>query len=68
MDKEVFDELKKTNPDIIIAYHFYGSIRPIVTDMIEIRLNVLNPIQLKALDMDLANLKKTQGKDLAFFG
>lgn len=66
--KEVFDELKKTNPDIIIAYHSCGSIRPIITDMIEIGLDVLNPIQPKALDMDPADLKKTYGKEIAFFG
>ncbi len=66
--KEVFDELKKTNPDIIIAYHSCGSIRPIIADMIEIGLDVLNPIQPKALDMDLADLKKTYGKEIAFFG
>jgi len=66
--KEVFDELKKVNSDIIIAYHSCGSIRPIIPDMIEIGLDVLNPIQPKALDMDLADLKKIYGKDLAFFG
>jgi len=66
--KYVYNQLKKENPDIIIAHHSCGSIRPIIEDMIEIGLDVLNPIQPKAKDMDLKELKEKHGNEIAFFG
>ncbi len=66
--EEVFQTLKKTNSEIIIAYHSCGSIRPIIEDLIEIGLEVLNPIQPKARNMDLTKLKELYGDRLAFFG
>lgn len=64
----VFSTLKKLNPDILIAYHSCGSIRPVIPDLIEIGLDILNPIQPMAKDMDAVILKKTYGDKLAFFG
>ncbi len=66
--KEVFAEFKKINPEIIIAYHSCGSIRPIIEDMIEIGLEVLNPIQPLAKNMNLKELKLLYGDELTFFG
>jgi len=66
--KKVYYELKKEKSDIIIAHHSCGSIFPIIEDMIEIGLDVLNPIQPKAKDMDLKKLKQKYGKEIAFFG
>jgi uroporphyrinogen decarboxylase len=66
--KLMFDEFRKTNPTIKIAWHTCGSVLPIIPDLIEIGLDVLNPIQPLAKDMNPDFLKKTYGKDLAFFG
>lgn len=66
--RQLFAELRRTRPDILIAYHSCGSIRPIIDDMMEIGLDILNPIQPQAVQMDLAELKKTYGDRLAFFG
>jgi uroporphyrinogen decarboxylase len=66
--KELFNTLKKTNPKVKIAYHSCGGIMPIVPDLVEIGLEILNPIQPTAKDMDLGALKKTYGNKLAFFG
>jgi uroporphyrinogen-III decarboxylase len=63
-----FNTLKKLNPNIKIAYHSCGSIRPVIPDLIEIGLDILNPIQPLAKDMDAGSLKKEFGKYLSFYG
>ena len=54
---EFFSELKRLNPRLKIIYHSDGVIDPIIPDMIEIGLDVLNPIQPAC--MDPAALKET---------
>ena len=66
--KYMFDEFRKVNPDIIIAWHTCGSVVPIIPELIEIGLDVLNPIQPLAHGMDAGYLKKTYGDRLVFFG
>jgi len=66
--QRLFRALKAVNPAVKIAYHSCGSILPIIPDLIEIGLDVLNPIQPKAQGMDLGALKKAYGRELAFFG
>ena len=43
-------ELKRINPAIKIAYHSDGNILPIIPDLIEIGLDVLNPLQPQSMD------------------
>lgn len=43
-----------------------GNIYPIIGDLVEIELNILNPIQPKS--MDPARLKREFGKHLTFWG
>ena len=59
-------ELKEINPQIKLAYHSDGAIEPIIPELIEIGLDVLNPIQPAC--MDAAQLKKKYGKNLCFWG
>ena len=63
---EFFATLRRINPDIKIAYHSDGDIKPIIPDLIEIGLDVLNPIQPAC--MDPAKLKQQYGKRLCFWG
>ncbi|MBI5474793.1 MAG: hypothetical protein HY961_20830 [Ignavibacteriae bacterium] len=51
-----------------LAHHCCGSLRPIIPDLIEMGLNVLNPIQCNCPGMDPLELKKEFGHDLAFMG
>lgn len=51
-----------------IAYHSCGSIVPIIPDLIEIGVDILNPVQPLAAGMDLAALKKAYGGRLCFYG
>ncbi|MCZ7542930.1 MAG: hypothetical protein M5R40_05055 [Anaerolineae bacterium] len=51
-----------------VAYHCCGSLRPIIPDLIEMGLDVLNPIQANTPGMDALELKREFGADLAFMG
>jgi uroporphyrinogen decarboxylase len=64
--KELIDVFKSKNPEILIAYHSCGYIIPIIDELIEIGVDVLNPIQPHA--MDPAVIKKQFGDRLSFWG
>jgi uroporphyrinogen decarboxylase len=53
---------------VYVAFHSCGAIRPIIPDLIEIGVDVLNPIQCSCPGMNPLELKKEFGKDLAFMG
>jgi uroporphyrinogen decarboxylase len=59
-------ELKSLNPDVKVAYHSDGMIYPIIPELIEIGLDVLNPVQPAC--MDPARLKEDFGRQLCFWG
>lgn len=54
------------NPDVKIAFHTDGNVEPILPDLIEIGLDILNPVQPQS--MDPAELKKRFGDKLTFWG
>ena len=51
-----------------LRYHCCGSVRAIVPDLIEIGVDILNPVQPLAADMDPFELKREFGRDLTFDG
>ena len=51
-----------------VAHHSCGSIKPIIGDMIECGLDILNPVQPEVQDMDRRELKERFGHRLAFHG
>ena len=59
-------ELKTINPDIKIAYHTDGNVVPIIPELIEIGLDVLNPIQ--PASMNPVEIKRMVGDKLSFWG
>jgi uroporphyrinogen decarboxylase len=63
---QFFAELRRINPHVKIAYHSDGLISPIIPDLIEIGLDVLNPVQPAC--MDPARLKRDYGDKLSFWG
>ena len=65
--KELFDFLhSKTKAKIFL--HSCGAIREIIPDLIEIGLDILNPVQVSAAGMNTSDLKREYGKDLVFWG
>lgn len=66
--KKMFKTFKESNPDIIIIFHTDGAIRPIVEDMIDMGVEVLNPIQPNVPGHSPQELKDEFGDKLVFFG
>jgi uroporphyrinogen decarboxylase len=64
--QRVFNVGKAAN--LWLAHHCCGSLRPIIPDLIEMGLNVLNPIQCNCPGMDPLELKREFGHHLAFMG
>ncbi len=63
---KLFSEFKKADPEIILAYHSDGNCEEILDEMVEIGLNVINPIQ--PLCMDPKRIKRRYGKKLSIWG
>ena len=51
-----------------IAYHSCGALREIIPDLIEMGVDVLNPVQCNCVGMDPLDLKREFGEKLAFMG
>ena len=66
--KYMIEEWKKVNPEVKIAWHSCGSILPIIDDFIEIGLDILNPMQPMATDMNAEKLTSTFGDRIMYFG
>jgi uroporphyrinogen decarboxylase len=65
--KEMFDYIHSKS-EAKIFFHSCGSIYPVIRDLIEVGVNILNPVQVSAAEMDSAKLKREFGKDLTFWG
>lgn len=66
--KEMFSAYKKVNPNVKLAWHSCGAFRPFIPEFMEVGLDIVNPIQPLATDMEPQSLKNEFGKDLVFFG
>ncbi len=51
-----------------VAYHCCGSLRPIIGDLVETGIDILNPVQATCPGMDALELKKEFGSHLTFMG
>ena len=65
--KEYFDFIKsKTKAKLM--YHSCGNIAPFLDDLVEIGVDILNPVQVSVDGMDTRALKKKYGDSLCFWG
>ncbi|GMW01557.1 MAG: hypothetical protein AMXMBFR84_26940 [Candidatus Hydrogenedentota bacterium] len=51
-----------------VAYHCCGALRPIIPDLIDMGVNVLNPVQCTCPGMNPIELKREFGSSLTFMG
>lgn len=51
-----------------IFYHSCGAVESFLPDLIEIGVDIINPVQVSAAGMGTAGLKKKYGKHLSFWG
>ncbi len=66
--KDYFNCIKKYS-NAKIYYHSCGSIYDFIPDLIEIGVDILNPVQVSAYNMsDTKKLKQGFGNDLIFWG
>jgi uroporphyrinogen decarboxylase len=67
--KRVFAFIKKKLRDSgYLLMHSDGSIHALIPDLIEMGVDILNPVQVTAADMDSRRLKREFGDDLVFWG
>jgi len=58
----------KSHTKARIFYHSCGAVEAFIPDLIEIGVDILNPVQVSATGMDTAALKKKYGRKLSFWG
>ena len=63
-----FRQVKEMCPQAKIFLHTCGSVYPLLPDLIDIGVDILNPVQVAARDMDPVRLKAEFGDKLTFWG
>jgi uroporphyrinogen decarboxylase len=58
----------KNHSDLYLFLHSCGSIYQLIPDLIEIGVDILNPVQVSAAQMDAERLKREFGQDIVFWG
>ncbi len=66
--KSLLSHVKNRLPNTKAFFHCCGAIRPIIPDLIDAGVDILNPVQFTAAGMDLQGLKKDFGDVLTFWG
>ena len=67
LHRELFAFLH-AHTDASVFFHSCGAVRELIPDLIEIGVDILNPVQVSAAGMDTASLKREFGRDLVFWG
>jgi uroporphyrinogen decarboxylase len=66
--KVLFERLKRLAPQAKLFFHSCGNVRPLLPDFIELGVDILNPVHIRATGMEPAALKRDFGRDVAFWG
>ena len=64
----VLEFIKEKSPEVKILFHSCGNVRPIIPDLIEMGVDILNPVHVTATGMEPVQLKKDFGRDMVFWG
>ena len=64
--RELFHAAKEVNPEILCSYHCCGNVVPIMNDILEFGIDILNPIQPESLDFP--SFKGKYGDKLILWG
>jgi uroporphyrinogen decarboxylase len=64
--KKIVEIAKKYN--LFICFHVCGNCSAVIPDLIEIGVDILDPVQVNAKNMEICKLKKLYGKDICFHG
>jgi len=67
--QQLFAAQRKAFPDpFYVWFHTDGAIYDLLPDLIDIGVDILNPLQLTAKGMDAQTIKAKYGRDLSFWG
>jgi uroporphyrinogen decarboxylase len=66
--KIIFDRLRVLAPDARRFFHSCGNVRPLLPDYIELGVEILNPVHVRATGMEPVALKRDFGDVLTFWG
>jgi uroporphyrinogen decarboxylase len=64
----LFARIHQLAPQAKLFFHSDGNIRPILPDLIEIGIDILNPIHITATGMEPGALKRDFGRDVCLWG
>jgi len=67
LHRELFDFLH-ARTDAKVFFHTCGAVRELIPDLIEIGVDILNPVQVSAAGMETSALKRDFGRDIVFWG
>ncbi len=62
----IIHSAKAVNPDLLITYHSCGFVTPLIPDLIEAGIDVLNPVQPEC--MSFTEIHRNFGQVLSFWG
>jgi len=66
--RQLWTRVKELCPHLKVSLHCCGGVYPLLKDLIEAGLDIINPVQFTCQDMQLSRLKAEFGKDLVFWG
>lgn len=68
LQRRLIAHIKRLLPGIKVLYHSDGAIFDLIPDLIDIGVDILNPVQFTATGMSLERIKSEFGKELVFWG
>ena len=66
--REIFDMVRRHAPHVKIFFHSCGAIRDLIPELIEVGVDIVNPVQVSAAHMETRALKRDFGRDIVFWG
>jgi len=66
--KVLFERIKQLAPTARLFFHSCGNVRPLLPDFIEMGVDILNPVHIRARGMEPIALKRDFGRDIVFWG
>lgn len=64
----LFARIKQLAPQARLFFHSCGNVRPLLPDFIELGVDILNPIHVRAKGMEPVALKRDYGRAMVFWG
>jgi uroporphyrinogen decarboxylase len=66
--RQIFAVIRERAPHVKLFFHSCGAIYDFIPELIDLGVDIVNPVQVSAAGMDTKQLKSEYGKDLVFWG